>query len=58
MAKFITTAEAAQRLGVKPATLYAYVNRGMLGRDKAVSVHPPGTTGSGAPDGRRCRSGA
>jgi hypothetical protein len=58
MAKFLTAAEAAQRLDVRPATLYAYVSRGVLSRDKAVSVHPPGTTGSGAPDGRRCRSGA
>ncbi len=29
-AAFITTAEAARRLGVKPATLYAYVSRGLL----------------------------
>jgi citrate synthase len=28
----LTTAEAAARLGVKPATLYAYVSRGMLPR--------------------------
>lgn len=27
---WITTAEAAQRLGVKPATVYAYVSRGLL----------------------------
>src|ERR1700730_1944550 len=26
----LTTAEAAARLGVKPATLYAYVSRGLL----------------------------
>ena len=33
-------AEAARRLGVKPATLYAYVSRGLLSRERA-------------PDGRR-----
>jgi citrate synthase len=26
----LSTAEAARRLGVKPATLYAYVSRGIL----------------------------
>jgi citrate synthase len=31
----LTTAEAAARLGVKPATLYAYVSRGLLGRERA-----------------------
>jgi len=31
----LTTAEAAARLGVKPATLYAYVSRGQLGRERA-----------------------
>jgi citrate synthase len=30
----LTTAEAAARLGVKPATLYAYVSRGLLGRER------------------------
>jgi citrate synthase len=28
--EYLTVEEAAQRLGVKPATLYAYVSRGML----------------------------
>jgi citrate synthase len=32
----LTTAEAAARLGVKPATLYAYVSRGLLGRERAA----------------------
>src|SRR5512133_885971 len=32
----LTTAEAAQRLGGKPATLYAYVSRGLLGRERAA----------------------
>ena len=34
MADFLTAAEAARRLGVKPATLYAYVSRGVLSRSK------------------------
>ncbi len=36
MADFLTAREAAQRLGVKPATLYAYVSRGVLSRGKAA----------------------
>ena len=32
MKTWITTAEAARRLGVKPATVYAYVSRGVLRR--------------------------
>jgi len=35
MADYLTTAEAARRLGVKPATLYAYVSRGVLSRVRA-----------------------
>lgn len=31
----LTAAEAAARLGVKPATLYAYVSRGLLGRERS-----------------------
>jgi citrate synthase len=31
----LTTTEAAERLGVKPATLYAYVSRGLLTRERA-----------------------
>jgi citrate synthase len=31
----LTTAEAAARLGVKPATLYAYVSRGLLDRERS-----------------------
>jgi citrate synthase len=34
LATSLTAAEAARRLGVKPATLYAYVSRGVLSRDK------------------------
>jgi len=36
MAFSMTAAQAADRLGVKQATLYAYVSRGVLGRGKAV----------------------
>jgi citrate synthase len=34
--EFLTAEEAALRLGVKPATLYAYVSRGVLRRDRAA----------------------
>src|SRR5579859_1425800 len=34
--EFLTAAQAARRLGVKPATLYAYVSRGVLRRDRAA----------------------
>jgi citrate synthase len=33
--QLLTTQEAARRLGVKPATVYAYVSRGLLARDPA-----------------------
>jgi citrate synthase len=36
MTEFLTAAQAAQRLGIKPATLYAYVSRGVLSRGKAT----------------------
>ena len=32
----LTSAEAAERLGVKPETLYAYVSRGLLPREKTA----------------------
>ena len=35
MTDFLTAAEAARRLGVKPATIYAYVSRGVLSRARA-----------------------
>lgn len=42
----LSTAEAARRLGVKPATLYAYVSRGMLSSRRApggrTSTFDPG----------------
>jgi citrate synthase len=34
--EFLSSAQAAQRLGIKPATLYAYVSRGVLRRDRAA----------------------
>src|SRR4051794_33370474 len=36
MTEWIDTAEAARRLGVQPATLYAYVSRGVLRRRRAA----------------------
>jgi len=46
MTDFLTAAQAARRLGVKPATLYAYVSRGVLSRGKAAdgrgSLFDPG----------------
>ncbi len=36
MPAFLTAAEAARRLGVKPATVYAYVSRGTLARTRAT----------------------
>ena len=36
MTEFLTATEAAQRLEVKPATLYAHVSRGVLRRDRAA----------------------
>jgi citrate synthase len=36
MTDFLTAAEAARRLGVKPATLYAYVSRGVLIRTRGA----------------------
>lgn len=34
--RWLTTRQAAARLGVKPATLYAYVSRGMLHADRSA----------------------
>jgi citrate synthase len=36
MTDFMTAAQAAQRLGIKPATLCAYVSPGVLGRSKSA----------------------
>ena len=35
--EWLTSSEAAARLGVKRATLYAYVSRGILGRTQRAS---------------------
>jgi citrate synthase len=40
MTDFLTAAQAAQLLGVKPATLYAYVSRGLIGRSKSAVGQP------------------
>lgn len=69
----LTAPEAAARLGVKPATLYSYVSRGLLGRERsrrgstfdphevarlARSARHPGGTGPGPVRyGARARSG-
>ena len=33
----LTAAQTARRLGIKPATLYAYVSRGLLGRERTAA---------------------
>lgn len=38
MAEWIGTAEAARRLGIKEASLYSYVSRGLLARRKAAGT--------------------
>lgn len=38
LAEWIGTAEAARRLGIKEASLYAYVSRGLLSRRKAAGT--------------------
>src|SRR5215472_1658958 len=38
MAEWIGTAEAARRLGIKEASLYSYVSRGLLRRRKAAGA--------------------
>ena len=45
--EWISAAEAAQRLGIKQATLYSYVSRGVLTRRRAI-----GTGGAGRGGGR------
>jgi citrate synthase len=49
----LTSAEAAQRLGVKPSTLYAYVSRGLLARVRT----PAGSTFDPQEVARLARSG-
>jgi citrate synthase len=38
-AGYLTAAEAARRLGIKPATLYAYVSRGLVHAHRASDAH-------------------
>ena len=61
MTDWIGAAEAAQRLGIKQATLYAYVSRGVLGRrreaDGRASMFDADEIGELARRGRPRRSG-
>lgn len=55
----LTTAEAADRLGVKPETLYAYVSRGVIERHRdpgGVSTYDPRDVERLARAGRRTKS--
>jgi citrate synthase len=62
MADWIGAAEAAERLGVKPATLYSYVSRGVLRRRHAAggrgSLFDPGEVEALARRGRPRREPA
>src|SRR3982074_397669 len=57
----LTAQEAAERLGVKPATLYAYVSRGQLRRERGpdgrsrFSLTDVERLGAGGQRGRRDR---
>ena len=55
----LTTAQAAERLGVKPETLYAYVSRGVIERHRTpggVSTYAPRDVERLARAGRRTRN--
>ncbi|WP_333769791.1 citrate/2-methylcitrate synthase [Streptomyces sp. IBSBF 2435] len=58
----ISTREAADRLGVKPETLYAYVSRGLLGSRRAAgargSTFDPSEVAALAARGRAATAGA
>ena len=63
MTDWIGAAEAAQRLGIKQATLYAYVSRGVLGRrreadGRAACSMPTRSTNWPAGGGRGARAEA
>ena len=60
MTEWIGAAEAAQRLGIKPASLYSYVSRGVLsprrgadGRDLGAALLPRRHAPVGRPRGAR-----
>ncbi len=52
---WISAAEAARRLGIKQATLYSYVSRGVLTRRRAASGR--GAAGGGGAAGGRGAAG-
>ncbi|MGO9220447.1 MAG: citrate/2-methylcitrate synthase [Streptosporangiaceae bacterium] len=55
---WISASEAARRLGIKQATLYSYVSRGVLTRRRATGTGTVGTVGaSGLSGGGRGRRG-
>jgi citrate synthase len=49
--EWISAAEAASRLGIKQATLYSYVSRGVLTRRRASGGRGGGASGGGASGG-------
>ena len=53
---WISAAEAARRLGIKQATLYSYVSRGVLTRRRASGTGTTGSTG-GSSGGRGATGG-
>ena len=59
--EFLTVEEAATRLGIKPASLYAYVSRGvhpeLPARDQAPAAVPARRGGGAAPPGSLHRGG-
>ena len=54
---WISAAEAARRLGIKQATLYSYVSRGVLTRRRASATGTGTGGGSGGSGGRGSRGG-
>ena len=59
--EWISAAEAARRLGIKQATLYSYVSRGVLTRPPgrpAAAVVPPPALAARRREGQPVRSAA
>ena len=54
---WISAAEAARRLGIKQATLYSYVSRGVLTRRRAGGTGGTGGASGGSGGGRGSRGG-